>query len=34
MAQHKERTGKADQTWPDWYAVHIVRELAGKDLPT
>jgi catechol 2,3-dioxygenase-like lactoylglutathione lyase family enzyme len=32
--EHEKRTGKHDENWPDWYAEHIVREQAGKELPT
>lgn len=32
--QHEERTGKADPDWPDWYALYMVRERAGEELPT
>ncbi|MGO9422238.1 VOC family protein [Roseiarcus sp.] len=32
--EHEKRTGKQDPDWPDWYAEHIVREQAGKPLPT
>ena len=31
--EHEKRTGKHDESWPDWYAEYIVREQAGKDLP-
>lgn len=30
---HEERTGKADPNWPDWYALYMVRERAGEELP-
>jgi catechol 2,3-dioxygenase-like lactoylglutathione lyase family enzyme len=36
-AAHGEReklTGQHDAEWPDWYAEYIVREQAGKDLPS
>ena len=26
--------GRRDENWPDWYAEYIVREQAGKELPT
>ncbi len=32
--KHEERTGKADADWPDWYALYMVRESAGEELPT
>jgi hypothetical protein len=32
--KHEERTGKADPDWPDWYALYMVRERAGEELPT
>ena len=28
------RTGEADPDWPDWYALYMVRERAGEELPT
>ena len=31
--KHEERTGEADENWPDWYAEYMVRELAGEELP-
>jgi len=31
--EHEKRTGQHDEGWPDWYAEHIVREQAGKQLP-
>ena len=31
---HEERTGEADPDWPDWYALYMVREGAGEELPT
>jgi hypothetical protein len=31
---HEERIGKADADWPDWYALYMVRERAGDELPT
>ncbi|HUA49700.1 MAG TPA: VOC family protein [Solirubrobacteraceae bacterium] len=33
-AKHEERTGQADANWPDWYALYMVRERAGEELPT
>jgi catechol 2,3-dioxygenase-like lactoylglutathione lyase family enzyme len=32
--EHEKRTGKPDANWPDWYAEYIVREQAGKELPS
>jgi hypothetical protein len=32
--KHEERTGQADPDWPDWYALYMVRERAGDELPT
>jgi catechol 2,3-dioxygenase-like lactoylglutathione lyase family enzyme len=32
--EHEKRIGKRDEDWPDWYAEYIVREQAGKPLPT
>jgi len=32
--EHEKRTGGHDANWPDWYAEYIVREQAGKELPT
>ncbi len=32
--EHEKRTGGHDANWPDWYAEYIVREQAGKQLPT
>ncbi|MBX9843174.1 MAG: VOC family protein [Xanthobacteraceae bacterium] len=33
--EHEKRTGgQHDATWPDWYADHMVREQAGKPLPS
>jgi hypothetical protein len=33
-AEHETRTGEADPDWPDWYALYMVRERAGEELPT
>ena len=30
---HEEHTGQADENWPDWYALYMVRERAGEELP-
>ena len=32
--EHEKRTGQHDAGWPDWYAEYIVRERAGKELPS
>jgi hypothetical protein len=32
--KHEERTAEADANWPDWYALYMVRERAGEELPT
>jgi catechol 2,3-dioxygenase-like lactoylglutathione lyase family enzyme len=32
--EHEKRIGQRDADWPDWYADYIVREQAGKELPT
>ena len=33
--EHEKRSGgQQDENWPDWYAEYIVRERAGKELPT
>jgi catechol 2,3-dioxygenase-like lactoylglutathione lyase family enzyme len=32
--EHEKRTGQRDADWPTWYAEYIVREQAGKELPT
>jgi hypothetical protein len=31
--KHEERIGAADPNWPDWYALFMVREGAGEELP-
>ena len=32
--KHEERTGgQRDENWPDWYAVYMVAEQSGKELP-
>jgi catechol 2,3-dioxygenase-like lactoylglutathione lyase family enzyme len=31
--EHEKRTGKADASWPDWYAEYMVREQTGEELP-
>ena len=32
--EHEKRTGQHDADWADWYAEYVVREQAGKPLPT
>jgi predicted enzyme related to lactoylglutathione lyase len=32
--RHEARTGREDPDWPDWYALYMVREQAGDELPT
>ena len=32
--EHEKRTGGHDANWPDWYAEYMVREQAGKELPS
>ncbi|MEA2888758.1 MAG: hypothetical protein QOD11_3118 [Bradyrhizobium sp.] len=32
--EHEKRTGGHDDNWPDWYADYMVKEQAGKELPT
>jgi catechol 2,3-dioxygenase-like lactoylglutathione lyase family enzyme len=32
--EYERRTGKEDPNWPDWYAEYIVREQAGRELPS
>jgi catechol 2,3-dioxygenase-like lactoylglutathione lyase family enzyme len=32
--EHEKRTGQRDANWPSWYAEYIVREQAGKPLPS
>jgi catechol 2,3-dioxygenase-like lactoylglutathione lyase family enzyme len=32
--EHEKRTGQHDEGWPDWYAEYMVREQAGKPLPS
>ena len=32
--EHEKRTGHQDPDWPDWYALYMVRERAGEELPT
>ena len=31
--RHEERIGAEDPDWPDWYALYMVRERAGEELP-
>jgi len=32
--EHEKRIGHADPDWPDWYALYMVAEQAGTELPT
>jgi catechol 2,3-dioxygenase-like lactoylglutathione lyase family enzyme len=32
--EHEKRTGQHDANWPSWYADYMVREQAGKAVPT
>jgi predicted enzyme related to lactoylglutathione lyase len=32
--EHEKRTGQHDANWPDWYAEYMVREQAGRQLPS
>jgi catechol 2,3-dioxygenase-like lactoylglutathione lyase family enzyme len=32
--EHEKRIGQHDENWPDWYADYVVREQAGKRLPS
>jgi catechol 2,3-dioxygenase-like lactoylglutathione lyase family enzyme len=32
--EHEERTGEADEAWPDWYAAYMVAEATGGPLPS
>jgi len=32
--EHEKRTGQRDANWSDWYAEYIVREQAGRPLPS
>jgi catechol 2,3-dioxygenase-like lactoylglutathione lyase family enzyme len=32
--EYEKRLGHRDANWPDWYAEYIVREQAGKQLPS
>jgi catechol 2,3-dioxygenase-like lactoylglutathione lyase family enzyme len=32
--EHEERIGAADPNWPDWYALYMIREQAGEELPS
>ena len=32
--EHERRTGQRDANWADWYTEYIVREQAGKPLPS
>lgn len=32
--EHEQGTGEADPDWPDWYALYMVAERAGEELPS
>jgi catechol 2,3-dioxygenase-like lactoylglutathione lyase family enzyme len=32
--EHEQRTGQADEKWPDWYAAYVAAEQHGRELPT
>lgn len=32
--EHEDRTGQADEDWPEWYAAYMVAEATGATLPT
>jgi hypothetical protein len=32
--EHEKRIGQRDADWPNWYAEYLVREQAGKPLPS
>jgi predicted enzyme related to lactoylglutathione lyase len=32
--EHEQRTGEADENWPDWYAAYMVAEQSGEQLPS
>ncbi len=31
--EHERRIGHEDANWPDWYALYMVRERDGAELP-
>jgi catechol 2,3-dioxygenase-like lactoylglutathione lyase family enzyme len=31
--EHEQRTGVADENWPEWYAAYMVAEQSGAELP-
>jgi hypothetical protein len=31
--EHEQRIGHGDANWPDWYALYMVRERTGEELP-
>jgi hypothetical protein len=31
--EHEKRIGRYDEMWPKWYAVYMVAEQSGGDLP-
>jgi catechol 2,3-dioxygenase-like lactoylglutathione lyase family enzyme len=32
--EHEKKLGHRDENWPEWYADYMIREQAGKDLPS
>jgi len=32
--EHEKRIGAGDPNWPNWYALYMVREQAGEELPS
>jgi hypothetical protein len=32
--EHEKRIGQHDTDWADWYAEYMVREHAGRELPS
>lgn len=32
--EHEKKLGKHDENWPEWYAIYLVREQSGEELPT
>ncbi|MFL5135828.1 MAG: glyoxalase, partial [Microvirga sp.] len=32
--EHEKLIGQHDEEWPDWYAEYMVREQAGRELPS
>lgn len=31
--EHEKRIGEEDANWPAWYALYMVRERGGEELP-